>query len=500
MRDDPMPTARWDGQVLDLPTFGRADIALDIDGIWFCDLRADAHGRARIALPFSPTGCRAFTPGVRDARDDRVLWSPDATTSFAFTDNDDQAVLLADDAQPMQAEVAIIVPVYNASAAVRRCLDSVLAHSTGRTRLIVIDDASTEAEIAPLLARYAGLHGVELLSNATNLGFTATVNRGIARAATADVVLLNADTEVGPNWLTGLRRAAHARPDIATATAVSDNAGAFSVPDLERENPPPRAWSFEQTARALWQHAGQTYPMLPTGNGFCMYVRRDVIDAIGALDADAFPQGYGEENDFCQRASARGLRHAIAGNVFVHHARSQSFGVERREALGRAGMQVLRARWPDYEADVAATLHSFERRVLDWRVRRLYANASPHNAPRRRVLRIAHGGRAGTVEGCEVWSCVPRAGILEVAPPACAHGTPPIRIEAQANALARWLERHAIELVDAADAADDALRDLLRATARRIGIAYWADGFASSRESGYTFALQSLRSFPDPPA
>jgi hypothetical protein len=38
-------------------------------------------------------------------------------------------------------------------------------------------------------------------------------------------------------------------------------------------------------------------------------------------------------------------------------------------------MEVLRERWPNYENDVAATLYSYERRVLDWRVRRIFATA-----------------------------------------------------------------------------------------------------------------------------
>ena len=177
---------------------------------------------------------------------------------------------------------------------------------------------------------------VSVLRNERNRGFTATANRGIAEAGRADVVLLNADTEVGPNWLTGLRRAAASADDVATVTAVSDNAGAFSVPELERENAMPAAGRSSETARALWHDAGRAYPALPTGNGFCMYIRRAVIDAVGALDEAAFPQGYGEENDFCQRASARGLRHLIAGNVYVRHARSASFGHERRAAARRS--------------------------------------------------------------------------------------------------------------------------------------------------------------------
>jgi hypothetical protein len=172
----------------------------------------------------------------------------------------------------LRIEVVVIVPVYGAPALVERCIESVLRHSGAHARLIVIDDASPDPAIAPLLSRYRGRSGVELLHNETNRGFTATVNRGIACAARADVVLLNADTEVGPNWLAGLRRAAYSASDIGTVTAVSDNAGAFSVPELEQYCPWPAAWSFTQASRALWQHAGLAYPRMPTGNGFCLYI------------------------------------------------------------------------------------------------------------------------------------------------------------------------------------------------------------------------------------
>lgn len=373
---------------------GVARVALDLDGSFFSEFPVDAQGVARFAFAFPPVARGELNALVRDGRDGSPL--VDAPFAIRFGERGTHAAREASALGHIGAhvpfgvdcatdEVAIVVPVYGAPVLVERCLDSLLAHTTGRARLIVIDDASPDAEIAPLLARYASRANIGVLRNERNRGFTATANRGIAEAGRADVVLLNADTEVGPNWLTGLRRAAASAADVATVTAVSDNAGAFSVPELERENAMPARWPFDDTARALWHDAGHAYPALPTGNGFCMYIRRAVIDAVGVLDEAAFPQGYGEENDFCQRASARGLRHLIAGDVYVHHARSASFGHERRAALGAAGMVVLRERWPNYEADVAAMLHSYERRVLDWRVRRIFANA---NAPAMRVLAI----------------------------------------------------------------------------------------------------------------
>ena len=61
-----------------------------------------------------------------------------------------------------------------------------LKHTTGPARLVLIDDASPDPAIAPLLARYASRAGIAVLRNERNRGFTATANRGIAEAGRAD--------------------------------------------------------------------------------------------------------------------------------------------------------------------------------------------------------------------------------------------------------------------------------------------------------------------------
>jgi GT2 family glycosyltransferase len=376
----------WDGAGLRLALRAHGEVEVWLDDVRYAHLRADAHGDASLALPLAPNGQDRINLHLR-AGEERsaavalqfgraglaragVVAPPAPLREQDYVD-----VPACTDA--LQREVVVVVPVYNAPGSVAACLDSVLAHTRGAVRLIVIDDASSDAAIAPLLARHAHRRGVSLLRNERNLGFTGTANRGIDAAGRADVVLLNADTEVAPRWLDGLRRAAWASADTASATAVSDNAGAFSVPELEQHNPLPPGWTFAQAALAVRQQGGSAYPRLPTGNGFCLYLKRAALDAVGVLDAQAFAQGYGEENDWCQRAEAAGWRHVIAGDVLVRHARSQSFGDARRAALGEAGMAVLRARWPRYEADVGASLWSPRRRVLDWRVRQAYAAPAP---------------------------------------------------------------------------------------------------------------------------
>ena len=285
--------------------------------------------------------------------------------------------------------IAIVVPIHNAPHSVQRCLTALECWTPRSARLILIDDASTDLAIGALLEPFARRENTVIERNVRNRGYTHNVNIGMQLAGDADVVLLNSDTEVGPRWLQSLRLAAWGEDSIGTVTAVSDNAGAFSVPDLEQYCPIPEKWDLPSAQRAVLQQAGLRFPELPTGNGFCMFVKRELIARIGMMDAEAFPAGYGEENDFCQRAELAGYRNIVAGNVLVRHERSASFGDARRAALGVQGMAVLRQRYPNYESDVGATLYSFARRVLDYRVRRTYGGSDGRyamHAPRARLL------------------------------------------------------------------------------------------------------------------
>ena len=174
------------------------------------------------------------------------------------------------------------------------------------------------------------------------------MNLGIALAGDADVILLNSDTKVTPGWVRNLHRAAYSSDRIATVTPFSNNAGAFSAPLYGRDNTLPDWLSLDDYARLVTQSAERTYPEVPTGSGFCLYVRRACIDEIGSFDAEAFPRGYGEENDFCMRALRTGWKHVIDDATLIYHVRGASFGDAKAELL-RQGRAVVDERYPDYK-------------------------------------------------------------------------------------------------------------------------------------------------------
>jgi len=242
--------------------------------------------------------------------------------------------------------VTVVIPVHNAYTELVNCLRALVRHTTYPASVLLIDDASTDPRIDELMEMAANLEGVRALRNVDNLGFTATINRAL-RSCAGDVVLLNSDTAVGPCWLEQLVGTAYCAADVGTVTAVSDNAGAFSVPGIDGPNPLPPHLSIADVARLVYSQGSAEVVPAPTGSGFCLYIKAAVIDDVGEFDAVAFPRGYGEENDFCMRAARSGWRNVVDGRTFVHHEREASFG-QAKAALSAAGRAKLDELYPDY--------------------------------------------------------------------------------------------------------------------------------------------------------
>lgn len=247
--------------------------------------------------------------------------------------------------------VAVIIPIYNAAQEAEECIRSVLKHTSDDVQIIVINDASPDPKVKEMLSKFSGDANLQVSHNDVNLGFTRTVNLGISFAGESDVVFLNSDTVVTPLWLRNLQLAAYSDDNVATATPFSNNAGAFSAPEVGKKNEIPDWLSLEEFARQVTRLSKRLYPNTPTGNGYCMYVRRAALDEVGLLDEVAFPRGYGEENDFCMRAGSVGWKHVIDDSTLIYHIRSISFGDEKTQLM-KQGRAILDSRYPHYTAEV----------------------------------------------------------------------------------------------------------------------------------------------------
>jgi O-antigen biosynthesis protein len=289
--------------------------------------------------------------------------------------------------------IDIVVPIYNAPDDLRACIASVFAHTDASAyRLTLIDDGSPDPKISEYLREIGQFAPqVRILSNEKNLGFTATVNRAFRETA-HDVLLLNSDTVVTPGWLTAMRVCLESAANIATVTPFSNNAEIASVPKWLQSNPVPSVDEAAVIAQACADISDNHWPDLPTGVGFCMLLSRTAIVAIGEFDAQTFGRGYGEENDWCQRALKAGWRNVLCTSAYVMHTGSQSFS-DSKQALVAANIGKLNAKHPGYDLDVQRFIKRDPvapyRKALASRVAALRGRNVPG------VLHVLHGKDGG---------------------------------------------------------------------------------------------------------
>jgi GT2 family glycosyltransferase len=296
-----------------------------------------------------------------------------------------------------ESGVAVVVPVYRGLPQTLACLRSVLQTIGPADRLIVVDDASPVPALVEALHAMAAEGSITLIAAdpaepTRNRGFPTAANAGMLAASGRDVVLLNSDTIVYPGWLAALREAARSAPDIGTATPLSNDASIFTYPEPGEPAPMLNEEAGARLAAlALTANAGVVVDV-PVGHGFCLYIRADCLHAAGMLRPELFAQGYGEENDFCERARVRGWRHVAVPGVYVGHEGGVSFGTARNHLLAR-NAAILDRLYPDYHARVQAFIAADPlgpaRAALDQA--RLTAGAG-----RDAVLLISHAGHGGT--------------------------------------------------------------------------------------------------------
>jgi GT2 family glycosyltransferase len=233
--------------------------------------------------------------------------------------------------------VNIIICVHNALTDVKACLNSIGKNTTSAYKLILVDDGS-DIETRNYLRDYANKNFISLLRNETARGYTIAANQGMRAAKGSYIVLLNSDTIVSPNWLDKLIICAESDTKIGMVGPLSNTASWQSIPKIEDKgdwatNPLPTDITVAQMATRISTFSARLYPRLAFLNGFCLLIKRQLIDDIGYFDEKNFAQGYGEENDYCIRARQANWQLVVADDVYIYHAQSKSYSHERRKKL-----------------------------------------------------------------------------------------------------------------------------------------------------------------------
>jgi len=223
-------------------------------------------------------------------------------------------------------KVSIIIPIFNALDYLKKCLESIeQSNCHTEYEIILINDSSTDTEVSRYLETLKFNSIYKIFNNQTNLGFVKTCNKGIKLAGQNDVLLLNSDTEVTKGFLDKIVERAYSAPNIGTVTPMSNCASILSIPNYCIESDLPANLNKDIANKILENTYYGEIPILPTANGFCMFIKREVINIIGFFDEENFGMGYGEENDFSLRANEASYLNVADTSTFIYHKAHASF-------------------------------------------------------------------------------------------------------------------------------------------------------------------------------
>lgn len=205
----------------------------------------------------------------------------------------------------MRPPCDLLLVTWNKLEYTKPCVESILQHTTGPYRLIIVDNGS-ESDTIAFLDEMARLHPEKVVvrKQQENLGWCKAVNVGLRYSQAPYACMLNNDLIATPGWLEQMIAVAETDPLIGLVNPTYNQRGE----SLE---------AFQQRAR---DSAGDSPRYLEVNecNGACLLVKRCVVEAIGGLD-EAYGSGGMDDSDYSRSAEVAGFRCARATQAFMFH-------------------------------------------------------------------------------------------------------------------------------------------------------------------------------------
>lgn len=226
---------------------------------------------------------------------------------------------------PAMPSIDVVIPVYNAPALTRRCIDSVIARLGESIRFIYVQDDASGAETHQMLDQLP-YESVQVHHAPKNQGFGASVNEAINRSDAPYVLVLNSDTVANTDFLPLLCATLAADPQLAVIIPAGNDYARYDLNQYLR-----RPGGYIPTYRL---------------QGHAFLIRREVFREAGGFDP-AFGRGYYEDVDLGRRLDIRGWRLGVHPDAHIQHEGGGSFGRGRSfRKLVKRNRKLFFSRYP----------------------------------------------------------------------------------------------------------------------------------------------------------
>ncbi len=235
---------------------------------------------------------------------------------------------------------SIIILTYNNLQYNKDCINSIRSYTPKDSyEIVVVDNNSTDGTAQWLEEQ----NDIKSILNKENKGFPAGCNQGIKAAAEGnDILLLNNDTVVTPNWLENLQTCLYSEKSIGAVGPVTNSCSNFQAITTDYKNTDEMI-AFAKTINVSnplkWEERVRLI-------GFCLLIKNEVIKKIGLLD-EIYGKGNCEDDDYSLRMRKSGYRLMLCGDCFIHHYGSLSFSKLNHDFVEvlQANKNIFKRKW-----------------------------------------------------------------------------------------------------------------------------------------------------------
>lgn len=239
---------------------------------------------------------------------------------------------MSDETRP---DAAVIIPHYNDTVRLERCLAALTAGDLRGVDILVVDNGSNQS----LSGLQKAFPMVRFLIEPEK-GAAAARNRGVRETTAPVLIFIDADCLPAPDWL-DMARHVQPRGDLIGGRV-----------DVFDETPPPRsgAEAFEAVFAFNFRNYIEVQGFTGAGN---LVTRRDVFEDVGD-----FVNGVSEDRDWSMRAVAKGYQLIYEDGLVVSHP-------------SRSDWAALRHKWHRMTRELCASNGAASQDRLRWGLRSL---------------------------------------------------------------------------------------------------------------------------------
>lgn len=218
--------------------------------------------------------------------------------------------------------ITIILPIFNEYKNTKKCIESILEHTSIKFQLILLVNINSKDDILNLLNQYNNFPNILTIYYNSNLDLINNINNVMLKSDN-DIFILNKYLSVTPHWIQKIILESYSDENIGILIPLFNllypnfNIDNNSIVNVNSLNSFVEEFSLNKNIH------------VPFILGQCLFIKHDVINDVGSFDTNC-DNIFDAEIDFSIRAKSKGWDNVCNDSIFISNENFSNDIVEHK--------------------------------------------------------------------------------------------------------------------------------------------------------------------------